>query len=75
MVTQFSPVQPGWTVLFEGGPVDTAKLWLPLLGWLNEPSAEDQFQPCVWYRGLAVAETAADALGYTAWSVVEPDFV
>lgn len=72
MVTQFTPVQPGWRVLFESSGQPST--WLPLLGWLNEPSAENQFQPCVWWGGLVPAETAADELGVISWSVVEQEY-
>jgi hypothetical protein len=69
MVAQFTPVAPGWKVLFtEEGKAD---IWLPLLGWLTDDAG---IQPCVWWSGLAPAETAADELGMLQWSVVERGF-
>lgn len=74
MVSQFSPVQPGWCVLFERTDPATkvGRMWLPLLGWFTDPSTG--VQPAVWNEGLSTAEDAADAFGYDAWSVVEAEF-
>jgi hypothetical protein len=70
MVSQFTPVPPGWKVLFE--QQGKAKIWLPLLGWLQGPG--QGIQPCVWWAGVTAAATVAGELGVDEWSVVEQDF-
>lgn len=70
MVPQFTPVQPGWKVLYE--QPGKSKVWLPLLGWFQAP--DGTVQPAVWFGGVVTAEAASELLALDEWSVMESDY-
>jgi len=70
MVTQFSPVQPGWAIRFKVPSTDAADpapytVTLDVLGWVSAADTDGwEADPVVWYRGqVCDAQYVAGQLG------------
>ena len=70
MVTQFTPVQPGWAVRFKVPSTDAADpapytITLDVLGWVATDNPDGwELDAVVWYTGQSWdAQSVADMLG------------
>lgn len=69
MVTQFTPVAPGWDVVFH---CDDVEVTYPVLGWVFVPGDDGwEADPVIWMLFEAWdAQAAADHLKAKAYNVV-----